>query len=177
MPWRFWREPRRGSSPAPPGTSTADMPSEPLRRPTSNSSSGGTSPMTAPPAPAAFSPTRRGRLTLVFLCAGAFFDFVDVSIVNVALPSIRHDLHFSIQNLQWVLSGYVLTYGGFLLLGGRAADLLGRRRIVVAGTALFALSSMVCGLAQNSGTLVAGRLVQGLAAAMMSPAALSILST
>jgi EmrB/QacA subfamily drug resistance transporter len=104
-------------------------------------------------------------------------DFADTSIVNVALPSIRHDLHFTIQNLQWVLSGYVLTYGGFLLLGGRAADLLGRRRILVAGTALFALSSVACGLAQTSGTLVAGRLTQGLGAAMMTPAALSILTT
>jgi EmrB/QacA subfamily drug resistance transporter len=133
--------------------------------------------MTAPPAPASFLATRRGRLTLVFLCAVAFFDFVDVSIVNVALPSIRQDLHFSIQNLQWVLSGYVLTYGGFLLLGGRAADLLGRRRILVGGTALFALSSVACGVAQNSGTVVSARLVQGVGAAMMSPAALSILTT
>src|SRR6202048_515953 len=133
--------------------------------------------MTARAAPASFLATRRGRLTLVFLCAVAFFDFVDVSIVNVALPSIRHDLHFSIQNLQWVLSGYVLTYGGFLLLGGRAADLLGRRRILVGGTALFALSSVACGVAQSSGTLVAARLVQGVGAAMMSPAALSILTT
>jgi len=133
--------------------------------------------MTAPPAPASFLATRRGRLTLVLLCAVAFFDFVDVSIVNVALPSIRHDLHFSIQNLQWVLSAYVLTYGGFLLLGGRAADLLGRRRILVGGTALFALSSVACGVAQSSGTLVAARLVQGVGAAMMSPAALSILTT
>jgi len=130
----------------------------------------------APPEPS-FLATRRGKVTLTFLCAVAFLDFADTSIVNVALPSIRHDLHFTIQNLQWVLSGYVLTYGGFLLLGGRAADLLGRRRIVVAGTALFALSSMACGLAQNSGTLVAGRLAQGLGAAMMSPAALSILTT
>jgi MFS family permease len=89
--------------------------------------------MTAPSAPASFLATRRGRLTLVLLCAVAFFDFVDVSIVNVALPSIGHDLHFSIQNLQWVLSGYMLTYGGFLLLGGRAADLLGRRRILPSG--------------------------------------------
>src|SRR5258708_437327 len=133
--------------------------------------------MTAPPPPASFPAPRRGRLTLVLLCAVAFFDFVDVSIVNVALPSIRHDLHFSIQNLQWVLSGYVLTYGGFLLLGGRAADLLGRRRILVGGTTLFALSSVACGVAQSSGTLVAARLVQGLGAAMMSPAALSILTT
>src|SRR5579862_6518389 len=98
--------------------------------------------MTAPSAPASFLATRQGRLTLVLLCAVAFFDFVDVSIVNVALPSISHDLHFSIQNLQWVLSGYMLTYGGFLLLGGRAADLIGRRRILVAGTSLFALASL-----------------------------------
>jgi MFS family permease len=125
--------------------------------------------MTAPLAPASFLATRRGRLTLVFLCAVAFFDFVDISIVNVALPSMGHALHFSIQNLQWVLSGYVLTYGGFLLLGGRAADLLGRRRILVGGTALFALSSVACRVAQNSGTLVAARLVQGVGAAMMSP--------
>src|SRR5579859_179922 len=130
----------------------------------------------APPEPS-FLATRRGKLTLAFLCAVAFLDFADTSIVNVALPSIRHDLHFTIQNLQWVLSGYVLTYGGFLLLGGRAADLLGRRRIVITGTALFALASMACGLAENSGTLVAARLAQGLGAAMMSPAALSILTT
>jgi EmrB/QacA subfamily drug resistance transporter len=124
-----------------------------------------------------FLATRRGQLTLATLCAVGFLDFVDTSIVNVALPSIRHDLHFSVQNLQWVLSGYLLTYGGFLLLGGRAADLLGRRRILVAGTVVFAISSMACGLAQNSGTLIGARLVQGLGAAMMTPAALSILTT
>jgi EmrB/QacA subfamily drug resistance transporter len=133
--------------------------------------------MTTAPSQSAFLATRRGKLTLLLLCAVGFLDFVDTSIVNVALPSIRHDLHFSVQNLQWVLSGYLLTYGGFLLLGGRAADLLGRRRILVSGTALFALSSMACGLAQNSGTLIGARLVQGLGAAMMTPAALSILTT
>ena len=126
---------------------------------------------------ASFLASRRGKLTLAFLCAVAFLDFADTSIVNVALPSIRGDLHFSVQNLQWVLSGYLLTYGGFLLLGGRAADLLGRRRILVTGTALFALSSMAAGLAQNSGTLIGARLAQGLGAAMMTPAALSILTT
>jgi MFS family permease len=84
--------------------------------------------------------TRQGKLTLLFLCGVALLDFVDASIVNVALPSIRHSLHFSVQSLQWVLSGYLLTYGGFMLLGGRAADLLGRRRLLVAGTALFAVS-------------------------------------
>src|ERR1700746_1388112 len=81
-----------------------------------------------------FLATRRGKLMLAFLCGVAFLDFVDASIVNVALPSIRHTLHFSIQSLQWVLSGYLLTYGGFMLLGGRAADLIGRRRLLVAGT-------------------------------------------
>jgi EmrB/QacA subfamily drug resistance transporter len=133
--------------------------------------------MTAPPAPASFLATRRGQLTLVFLCAVAFLDFAGTSSVNVALPSIRHDLQFSIQNLQWVLSAYLMTYGGFLLLGGRAADLLGRRRMLVGGTTLFALSSVACGVAQNSGTLVAARLVEGMGAAMMTPAALSILTT
>ena len=133
--------------------------------------------MTAQPAPASFLATRRGQVTLVFLCAVAFLDFAGTSIINVALPSIRRDLHFSIQNLQWVLSAYLMTYGGFLLLGGRAADLLGRRRILVGGTVLFALSSVACGVAQNSETLVAARLVTGVGAAMMTPAALSILTT
>jgi EmrB/QacA subfamily drug resistance transporter len=121
--------------------------------------------------------TRRGKLVLAFLCAVAFLDFLDTSIVNVALPSIARDLHFSVQNLQWVLSGYVITYGGFLLLGGRCADLLGRRRVLVAGTALFGAASLAGGLAQNSGMLVGARLAQGLGAALMSPAALSILTT
>ena len=106
-----------------------------------------------------------------------FLDFLDVSIVNVALPSIKHDLGFSEQSLQWVVSGYVLTYGGFLLLGGRAADLVGRRRILVSGLALFALASLAGGLAQAEGVLVAARLAQGAGAAMMSPAALSVLTT
>jgi EmrB/QacA subfamily drug resistance transporter len=106
-----------------------------------------------------------------------FLDFVDASIVNVALPSIRRDLHFSVQSLQWVLSAYLLTYGGFMLLGGRAADLLGRRRVLVAGMSLFALSSLIGGLAADSAMLIGARLVQGLGAAMMLPAALSILTT
>jgi EmrB/QacA subfamily drug resistance transporter len=118
------------------------------------------------PAPS-FLSTGRGKLTLAFLCM----------IVNVALPSIRRDLHFSIESLQWVLSGYLLTYGGFMLLGGRAADLLGRRRILVAGMIVFALSSLAAGLAAGSATLVGARLVQGIGAAMMLPATLSILTT
>jgi EmrB/QacA subfamily drug resistance transporter len=133
--------------------------------------------MTASTDQPSFLATRRGQLTLALLCAASFLDVVDASIVNVALPSIRHQLHFSVQSLQWVLSGYLLTYGGFLLLGGRAADLLGRRRVFVAGTSLFALSSLAAGLAGSEGTLIAARLGQGLGAAMMSPAALSILTT
>jgi EmrB/QacA subfamily drug resistance transporter len=134
--------------------------------------------MTAPPfATSSFLATRRGKLVLAFLCAVAFLDFLDASIVNVALPSIARDLHFSVQNLQWVLSGYIVTYGGFLLLGGRLADLLGRRLILMTGTALFGAASLVGGLAQDSGMLVGARLVQGVGAALMSPAALSILTT
>jgi EmrB/QacA subfamily drug resistance transporter len=124
-----------------------------------------------------FLATGRGKLTLAFLCMVGFLDFVDASIVNVALPSIRRDDHFSLESLQWVLSGYLLTYGGFTLLGGRAADLLGRRRILVSGILLFALSSLAAGLSSDSTTLIAARLVQGLGAAMMLPAALSILTT
>ena len=124
-----------------------------------------------------FLATRRGKLTLAFLCMVGFLDFVDASIVNVALPTVRRDLHFSVQSLQWVLSGYLLTYGGFMLLGGRAADLLGRRRLLVAGMTLFALSSLTGGLANDSATLIAARLTQGFGAAMMLPATLSILTT
>src|SRR3954452_10400058 len=121
--------------------------------------------------------TRRGKLILALLAAVAFLDFVDASIVNVALPSIRRDLNFSEQGLQWVPSAYLLTYGGFMLLGGRAADLLGRRRILVAGTVLIGVSSLIGGFAASAGVLVGARLAQGAGAAMMLPAALSILTT
>jgi EmrB/QacA subfamily drug resistance transporter len=121
--------------------------------------------------------TRRGRLTLALLCAIAFLDFVDAPIVNVALPTIRHDLHFSVGGLQWVTSGYLLTYGGFMLLGGRMADLLGRRRVLVAGTLLIGIASLIGGFAGSSGVLVAARLAQGLGAALTLPSALSILTT
>ncbi len=133
--------------------------------------------MAAPTAAPSFLATRRGKLTLALLCAIAFLDFVDASIVNIALPDIRKDLHFSVQNLQWVLSGYLLSYGGFMLLGGRAGDLLGRRRVLVAGTSLFAVSSLAGGFAPNGATLVGARFAQGLGAALMLPAALSLLTT
>src|SRR5689334_15839726 len=127
---------------------------------------------TAPPAASSsFLATRKGKLTLLLLCAVGFLDFVDASIVNIALPDIRTDLHFSTQNLQWVLSGYLLTYGGFMLLGGRAGDLLGRRRVLVTGMVLFAVASLTGGLADNAGELVGARLAQGLGAALMLPAA------
>src|SRR5438067_3407645 len=132
----------------------------------------------APAAPQpSFLATRRGKLTLALLAAVAFLDFVDASIVNIALPSIRRDLGFSEQGLQWVPSGYLLTYGGFMLLGGRAADLLGRRRVLVAGTVVIGVSSLIGGFAGSEGVLVGARLAQGLGAAMMLPAALSILTT
>jgi EmrB/QacA subfamily drug resistance transporter len=124
-----------------------------------------------------FLATRLGALTLVLLCAVQFLDIVDGSIVNVALPTIQRSLHFSQQNLQWVASGYVLTYGGFLLLGGRAADLLGRRRVLVAGVLLFAACSLAGGLARNESTLITARLIQGVGAALMAPAALSLVTT
>src|SRR5260370_7852768 len=120
---------------------------------------------------------RRGRLRLARLASVGFLDFVAASIVNVALPSIRRDLGFSEQNLQWVPSAYLLTYGGFMLLGGRAADLLGRRRVLVAGTVLIGISSLIGGFAGSEGVLIGARLAQGIGAAMMLPAALSILTT
>jgi len=124
-----------------------------------------------------FLSTRRGKLTLALLCSIAFVDFVDASIVNLALPSIRHDLHFSTRSLVWVPSAYLLTYGGLMLLGGRAADLLGRRRVLIAGTVLIGVASLVGGLAQSSSVLVGARLAQGVGAAAMLPTALSILTT
>jgi EmrB/QacA subfamily drug resistance transporter len=121
--------------------------------------------------------TRRGKLTLALLCGIAFLDFVDGSITNVALPSIRRSLHFSVDGLTWIPSGYLLTYGGFMLLGGRLADLLGRRRVLVTGIAIIAISSTVGGFAQSTGVLVGARLAQGLGAALTLPTALSILTT
>ena len=124
-----------------------------------------------------FLATGRGKAILALLCLATFLDVMDGAIVNVAMPTIRTHLGFSVQNLQWVISGYLITYGGFLLLGGRAADLVGRRRLLNAGTTLFAAASLTCGLANSQGLLVGGRLVQGFGAAMMTPAALSILTT
>jgi MFS family permease len=118
------------------------------------------------------------RWRILAVVATAFFmTILDVSIVNVALPSIGRALDFSRENLQWVITAYSIAFGGFLLLGGRAADLLGRRRVFMVGVALFTLASLACGLAQSEGMLIASRAVQGLGGAIISPAALSIVMT
>ena len=114
---------------------------------------------------------------LALLCAVQFMVVLDVAIVNVALPSIQRDLHFSQENLQWVISAYALVFGGFLLLGGRLADLLGRKRVFMGGLVIFSLGSLLCGLAWSEASLIAFRALQGLGAAAITPSALSILST
>ncbi len=116
-------------------------------------------------------------LALVLLASAQFVVVLDASIVNVALPSIGRDLEFSQENLAWVVNAYTLVFGGFLLLGGRMADLLGRRRLFVGGLVLFGLASLLGGFAQTEGQLIAARAVQGLGAALISPAALSIVTT
>jgi EmrB/QacA subfamily drug resistance transporter len=121
--------------------------------------------------------SRRGVAILALLSLVQFMDILDASILNIALPSIKHDLGFSQQSLQWVVDGYLLTYGGFLLLGGRIADLVGRRLVLVTGLVVFAGSSLTGGLAHSSSLLVGARFAQGLGAAMLSPAALSTLTT
>ena len=120
---------------------------------------------------------RRKWLALVLLCAVQFMVVLDVAIVNVALPSIKVDLGFSQEDLQWVISAYALVFGGFLLLGGRAADMLGRRRLFLTGIVVFSVASLLAGLAWSDTSLIAARTVQGLGAALITPAALSILST
>jgi EmrB/QacA subfamily drug resistance transporter len=119
----------------------------------------------------------RKWLALALLVAVQFMVVLDIAIVNVALPSIQTDLGFSQQNLQWVLSAYALFFGGVLLLGGRLADLLGRRRLFIAGLVLFTVSSLLAGLAWSEASLIAARALQGLGAAVITPAALSILTT
>ncbi len=115
--------------------------------------------------------------TLLVLCAALFLDALDVSMVGVALPSIGTDLHLSTSSLQWVVSGYVLGYGGLLLLGGRAADLLGRRRVFLVALAVFAVASLLAGIVHSGDLLIATRFVKGLSAAFTAPAGLSIITT
>ncbi len=122
-------------------------------------------------------PDPRRWQALALVCVAFFMTVLDVSIVNVALPSIKNSLNVTDVTVQWVLIAYTITFGGFLLLGGRAADLLGRRRIFIVGVALFSAASLVCGLASSIGVLIAARAIQGLGAAIVSPATLAIITT
>src|SRR3954462_1981946 len=120
---------------------------------------------------------RRGWAALLVLCGVLFLDGLDVSMVGIALPSIDADLHLGTSTLQWVVSGYVLGYGGLLLLGGRAADLLGRRRVLLAALGVFAAASLLGGLVSDGNLLIATRFIKGVAAAFTAPAGLSIITT
>src|SRR5437773_7177627 len=124
-------------------------------------------------------PTRSDRRwgALALIVTAQFMVILDVAIVNVALPSIKSDLNFSETNLQWVISAYAILFGGTLLLGGRLADLLGRRRLFVTGLALFSAASLLCGVAWSEASLIGFRAVQGLGGALLVPAALSLLMT
>src|SRR2546429_2492826 len=121
--------------------------------------------------------TRRAWGTLLVLCGALFLDALDVSMIGVALPSIRSDLHMSTSSLQWVVSAYVLGYGGFLLLGGRAADLLGRRRMFLVSLAVFVVASALGGFATGATLLIATRFIKGISAAFTAPAGLSLITT
>jgi EmrB/QacA subfamily drug resistance transporter len=116
-------------------------------------------------------------LVLVIVCVAQFMVILDATVVNVALPSIQRALKFSVADLQWIINGYTLVFGGFLLLGGRASDLLGRQRLFIAGVVIFTVASAINGIADSSSVLIAGRALQGLGGAFVSPAALSILTT
>src|SRR5271156_354159 len=122
-------------------------------------------------------PPNRDSLILAIACVAQFMVVLDVSIVTVALPSIGRDLHYTASGLQWVVNAYVLPFAGFLLLGGRAADLFGRRRIYLFGMGLFTLASLAGGLATDAAWLTAARAVQGVAGACLSPATLTIIVT
>ena len=119
----------------------------------------------------------RSNLILALLCAAQFMLILDIAIVNVALPSMQRTLGLSAQNIQWVVGGYALTFGGFLMLGGRLADVVGRRRMFLTGLVLFIGASMLGGFSQSGGMLIAARVIQGFAGALVSPAALSLLTT
>ncbi len=116
-------------------------------------------------------------LSLVLLCSATFMTILDGSIINVALPTIQHELSFTVENLQWIITGYALTYGGFLLFAGRASDLFGRRRLFLTGVTLFSLASLLCGLAPSQLLLIAARLVQGIGGALLTPSALALIVT
>src|SRR5438067_9975665 len=122
-------------------------------------------------------PRHRSTLMLELLCAAQFMLILDIAIVNVALPSMQRALGLSAENIQWVVGGYALTFGGFLMLGGRLADAVGRRKMFLVGLVLFIAASMLGGFSQSGGMLIAARAIQGFAGALVSPAALSLLTT
>src|SRR5881227_2489009 len=125
-----------------------------------------------------FGTEERAKSALLgLLCLAQFMVVLDVSVVNVALPSIRDGLGFSGTDLQWVINAYTLTFAGFLMLGGRASDLLGRRRVFLGGTALFVLASLTCAVAGSQAVLLGARALQGVGAAIISPASLAIIAT
>src|ERR1700719_684419 len=126
------------------------------------------------PSPTATSERRRW-IALAVVCLGQLMMVLDATIVNVALPSIQHDLHFSQGNLTWVMNGYLITFGGFLLLAGRLGDLVGRKKVFLAGIAIFTLASACCGLATSAPLLIVARFMQGMGAAMVSAVVLGII--
>jgi EmrB/QacA subfamily drug resistance transporter len=141
-----------------------------------NNAEGAMSTAAAPP-PAAFVWTRRHVLALTVLCLAALLDTIDVTVVNVAMPAIRDSLHFSESGLAWMVNAYMVPFGGFLLLGGRVGDLLGQRRVLIAGTAAFTLASLGSALAPTAGVMVGTRAAEGLAAAFVAPMTLAMLSS
>src|SRR5947199_4411721 len=120
---------------------------------------------------------RSTNVLLLVVCLAQFMVILDVSVVNVALPSMRTGLHFSTTGLQWVVNAYTITFAGFLMLGARSADLLGRRRVLLAGTALFVLSSLACAVADSPTLLISARALQGFGGAIVSPTPLSIITS
>src|SRR4051812_37599977 len=120
---------------------------------------------------------RRGWAALLVLCGVLFLDGLDVSMVGIALPSIERDLDLSTTSLQWIVSGYVLGYGGLLLLGGRTADLIGRRKTLLVGLSVFAVASLLGALVDSGALLIASRFIKGASAAFTAPAGLSIITT
>ena len=116
-------------------------------------------------------------IVVAIVCVGQFMVVLDVSVVNLALPSIQHELHFGPSGLQWIVNAYTLTFAGFLLLGGRAADLYGRRRVFMTGLTVFTLGSLLCGAAQSEAWLVGARALQGFGGAILAPATLTVLTS
>src|SRR5215471_2385368 len=123
-----------------------------------------------------FAPENKKWWTLAAVSVGLFMIMLDNTVVNVALPSMRKSLHLTLEELEWVVTGYALTFGALMLTGGKLADLMGRRLIFVAGLVIFTLSSLACGLAGSASVLIAARVVQGVGAALMNPATLSIIT-